>query len=59
MVNRILLEIYDFHMSVFLSSAMSALLIFKKGILKITLNLMLATRKISWKNLGLPPLSFT
>ena len=46
-------------MSIYLPNDTSALLIFKKDILRITSNLVSATRKISWKNLGLFVLSST
>ena len=55
-VSRALLVVYNFHVSIFSPNAMSALLIFRKDISRITSNLVLATRKVFWKNLGLPPL---
>ena len=47
MVGRALLVIYDFHVSVFLLNDTSVLLSFKKGIPKITLNLVSATKNVS------------
>ena len=54
-----LMVVYDFHVSVLLPNATSALLIFKKRIPKITSNLVSATKKVFWKNLGLLFLSST
>ena len=46
-VGRALLVVYDFYASVFSSNATSVLLIFKKGIPRITSNLVLATKNVS------------
>ena len=59
MVSRALLVVYNFYVGDLLSNAISALLIFKKNILKITSNLVSAIKKVSWKDLGLPPLFST
>lgn len=58
-INRTLLVIYDFYMRFFSLNNTSILLIFKKNIFGITSNLVLATRKVSWKNLSLPTLFST
>ena len=59
MVGRALLVVYDFYVSIPLPNAISALLIFKKDIPRITSNLVSATKNVFWKNLGLPPLFST
>ena len=56
-VGRALLVVYNFYVSVLSSNIMFVLLIFKKSISRIISNLVSATEKIFWKNLGLPPLS--
>ena len=47
MINTTLMVMRDFYVSVFLPNDTSALLTFKKGIFKITSNLVLATRNVS------------
>ena len=56
MVDKASIVIKNFYMSIFLLNDMSVLLIYKKNIPRITSNLVLATNKISWKNLSLPTL---